>query len=222
MPKPRKQVKATDVDGIAVHCAYAGLQAIERLKANPANPNSHTVAQIHRLAKLIKHRGVRRAAVVSKTSGYLVTGHGGVAAGRLLGMQRYPVDYQEFASEKDEWAHMIADNERFGDDDKAILRELGEQLDDGAFDMELTGRDDWESLMTSIVPPRKPDVKFSEFIGEENQYVVLVFKRDIDWLSAKQHFQLETVGAKGSKGKQIKRGIARVIDGAEYLSRIKQ
>jgi len=64
------------------------------------------------------------------------------------------------------------------------------------------------------------EVKFSEFLNESNNYVVLFFDNDIDWLQAQTHFNLETKTAMRANGKPWSKGIGRVIRGAEYLKGI--
>jgi len=70
------------------------------------------------------------------------------------------VDEQDFATEADEWAHLIADNRiaELADADRAMLRDLAEELDTGAFDMDLTGFDanGLEELMTAAPPEFEP------------------------------------------------------------------
>jgi ParB-like chromosome segregation protein Spo0J len=79
------------------------------LVPNPRNPNQHPEKQIALLAKIIRHQGWRSPIVVSKRSGYIVTGHGRFAAAKMLRLEQVPVDYQDFATEADEYAHLIAD-----------------------------------------------------------------------------------------------------------------
>ena len=62
---------------------------------------------------------------------------------------------------------------------------------------------------------------FSEYLGEANNYVVLMFDNDIDWLSAQSHFKLNAVYSKRQNGKKWSKGIGRVIDGADYLKELK-
>lgn len=86
--------------------------------------------------------------------------------------------------------------------------------------------DNWnyqDALDWDMDPPEKKDkdipgeVEFSEYIGESNNYVVIVFDNDLDWLNAQTHFDLKTVSAKRSNGKEWSKGIGRVINGAKYL-----
>ena len=66
-----------------------------------------------------------------------------------------------------------------------------------------------------------PEIIFSEHLNEANNYVVLFFDNDIDWLQAQTHFDLKTVSSKRQNGKAWSSGIGRVVSGAKYLDNIK-
>lgn len=93
-----------------IECQYTELVPVDNLVGHPDNPNKHSDAQIKRLAKLIKHHGFRHPVIVSKRSGFIIAGHGRWAAAKELGCLNVPVDYQEFASDDDEYMFMISDN----------------------------------------------------------------------------------------------------------------
>lgn len=99
------------------------------------------------LARIIRHQGWRNPIVVSSRSGFVVAGHGRLAAALQLGTAAVPVDVQEFATEADEWAHLVADNRiaELADMDQDglgdLLRDIGEVED---FDLELSGFDSTE------------------------------------------------------------------------------
>jgi ParB-like chromosome segregation protein Spo0J len=134
---------------------------VTSLIPNPRNPNKHGDTQVALLAKIIQHQGWRSPITISKRSGFVVTGHGRLEAARLLQVEQVPVDEQDFATEADEWAHLIADNRiaELADADRAMLRDLAEELDTGDFDMDLTGFDvaALEELMTAAPPAESPD-----------------------------------------------------------------
>jgi len=116
---------------------------IGELRPNERNPNTHPASQIALLAKIIQRQGWRAPIVVSRRSGFVVVGHGRLAAARLLGCEVVPVNDQDFATEADEWAHMLADNrlaELAETDEKALAELLGE-LSGANFEMDLTGFD---------------------------------------------------------------------------------
>jgi len=126
---------------------------LAELKPHPRNPNKHPEEQIKLLAKIIRAQGWRNPIVVSNRSGLITKGHARLSAARLLGTVTAPIDRQDYASESEELADMIADNRiaELAETDQAMLRALAEQLDDGAFDMDLTGFDQraLEELMTA-------------------------------------------------------------------------
>jgi hypothetical protein len=77
---------------------------------NPRNPNRHPLAQIEALARIIESQGWRSPIVVSNRSGFIVKGHGRYEAGKRLAVAEVPVEYQDYATEAEEWSDMIADN----------------------------------------------------------------------------------------------------------------
>ncbi|XHR27626.1 MAG: site-specific DNA-methyltransferase [Chthoniobacteraceae bacterium] len=128
--------------GIEVWCAHERLVPTVELKPNPRNPNKHPDSQLELLAKNIKYFGWRHCITVSKRSGYIVAGHGRLQAAQKLGVELVPVDFQDFASDDEELAVLLADNriaeiaETNEDELKSLLKEL-----DGKIDLDLTGFD---------------------------------------------------------------------------------
>lgn len=77
--KTEAQPKAT-AGGVPVFCAHDAIVAIEKLIPNPKNPNTHPDAQIQALGRIIRQTGWRAPITVSKRSGFIVKGHGRLAA----------------------------------------------------------------------------------------------------------------------------------------------
>ena len=92
------------------------------------------------LAKNIRYFGWRHCITVSNRSGCIVAGHGRLMAAQQLGMRLAPVDYQDFASDDEELAVLIADNRlaELSETNEAGLQALIKQLD-GKLDLDLTG-----------------------------------------------------------------------------------
>lgn len=99
-----------DNPALKIKCAYDKLVPIDQLKAHPKNPNTHSREQIERLAKIINYQGQRSPVVVDKKTGYIVVGHGRTDAMKKLGWKEIAVNFQEFESEDQLFAHMTADN----------------------------------------------------------------------------------------------------------------
>jgi len=137
-----------------IHCKHDEMIEANTLRLNPRNPNRHPDNQIKLLAKIIENQGWRVPVIVSKRSDLIVSGHCRVQAALQLKDQSVPVVYQEFESDAEEWAHMIADNRiaELADMDNSALKDLLSEMDTGALDMELTGYDGTvlENLMTQF------------------------------------------------------------------------
>jgi len=156
---------------LKVYCAYDEMVDIAKLVPNPRNPNQHSDRQIELLAKIIEHQGWRVPITVSKRSGFVVRGHGRLLAAKALGLDKVPVDYQDYASEAEEWADLIADNRiaELSQMDNALLKDLLEEIDTGEIDLTLTGFDEEEikNLMTQYFPEDESDVKEDDFDPDE-------------------------------------------------------
>ena len=139
-PKGKPQALPLE-SGVPILCAHSRLVPIEEVTPNPRNPNRHPEAQLELLAKIIRASGFRSPIVVSSRSGFVTKGHGRLEAARRLGMTRVPIDYQAYGSEAEEWADMVADNRlaELAEMDPGALKDLLQELDTGALDMELTG-----------------------------------------------------------------------------------
>jgi len=165
MPKP----KPTTASTIPIHCSYARLADVTSLVANPRNPNKHSDKQVALLAKVIRHQGWRAPITVSKRSGFIVTGHGRLAAALLLQVEQVPIDEQDFATEADEWAHLVADNRiaELADADRGMIADLLGELDAGGLDMDLTGFD-MEALEEALAEsdvPQQDDIYTNKIVA---------------------------------------------------------
>jgi len=80
------------------------------LMPNPKNRNDHPKKQIERLAEIIKFQGWRHPIIVSNQSGYIVAGHGRLLAAKELGLDKVPVQFQDFENEDQEYAFCVSDN----------------------------------------------------------------------------------------------------------------
>src|ERR1043165_5314028 len=95
---------------VPVWCNYSEVIAVDALKPNPRNPNTHPKRQIELLAKNIQHFGWCHPITVSRLTGFIVAGPRRLMAAKHAGLIEVPVEYQDFASESDEIAVLVADN----------------------------------------------------------------------------------------------------------------
>ena len=128
---------------IEIHCSHTEMRDPATLVEHPRNYNTHPSEQIRLLAKIIQHQGWRNPITVSKRSGFVIKGHGRLAAAVLLKADKVPIDIQEYKDEASEVADMIADN-RIAELSEADNDSLKSLLTDAVFegyDKELTGFD---------------------------------------------------------------------------------
>ena len=153
-----------NVSEISINCAYTELVDASTLVPHPQNPNTHTDKQIKLLAKLIRTHGWRRPITVSMRSGFVIRGHGSLQAALHLGGGQIPIDRQNYATEAEEKADLIADNQaaELSMFDPKLLMDLIEELEAGGLDMELAGFDEG-ALERFKIEYGIPDVDFPEF-----------------------------------------------------------
>lgn len=153
--KTEAQPKAT-AGGVPVFCAHDAIVAIEKLIPNPKNPNTHPDAQIQALGRIIRQTGWRAPITVSKRSGFIVKGHGRLAAAKLEGLTEVPVDYQNYTNEAEEYADLVADNRiaELAEIDNKLLADIFADIDTGEIPMELTGYTDKEVEASSLDWPK--------------------------------------------------------------------
>jgi hypothetical protein len=63
-------------------------------------------------------------------------------------------------------------------------------------------------------------IQISAELGELNDYIVLEFKNEIDWQRAVDEFGIKKVETPDKNPRIRRRGLGRVIDGAEVLERL--
>ena len=97
------------INSVKVFC-MGEMVPLEKLVPHPRNDRVHPDRQIELLADIMRAQGIRYSIVVSKRSGFIVSGHGRLEAARMLGLKEYPCDWQDFPDEAAEVAQLTADN----------------------------------------------------------------------------------------------------------------
>lgn len=161
----RRSIDEVKEQSIQIHCAFDKIVSVGELKPNPKNPNKHPADQVELLAKVIEKQGWRQPIKVSKRSGYIVSGHGRYEAAVLLDCF-VPIDLQDYPSDEDELADLLADNRiaEMAEMDNKLLAEIFadiEKIDDAT----LTGYFDNE-IKNIIANFSEPD--FDELDNEED------------------------------------------------------
>lgn len=126
-----------------VRCAHVEMVDPKTLVPHPSNPNEHPPKQIEMFIAILGFQGWRRAITVSTRSGFVTKGHGALEAALAAGYPLVPVDRQAYGSEAEELADLAADNQlqRMSEMNAGKLQTLLVKLNDGQFNMEMTGFD---------------------------------------------------------------------------------
>lgn len=163
-----------------VKCSFTEMVDLDLLVQNPRNPNKHPENQIQLLAKIMRHQGWRSPIVVSKRSGFIVKGHGRLMAAKLNGWTIAPVDRQDYATEADEYADMVADNKiaELSETDNSELAKSISELDMQDFDFELLGFTDLSFLTADMVDLEDKEESIEQ---EEVKHIIEVqFPNDME------------------------------------------
>lgn len=185
------------------------------------NPRELTKKQYNDLKDSLKRFGIVDPVIVNKhpeRMDIIVGGHQRSKVWKDLGNDTISTVEVELSPEKEKELNVRL-NKNTGQFDMDALANYFEQDD-----LIQWGFDEGEFLGFEDVDEEtiQPEVDFSEFLNESNNYVVLFFDNEIDWLQAQTHFELKTVKGKRSNGKEWSRGVGRVINGAKYLDGIKK
>jgi hypothetical protein len=148
---------------------------VEHIVPNPKNNNLHPSDQIDTLCKIIEFQGFREPVIVSKRSGFLITGHARLQAAKKLGLTEIPVMYQDFDNEAQEYAHMTADNAipkwAMLNTEKAL-----EEIKNFDLDMSLYGLEELKNF--EEVPEVKEEEKTEKRDNRKNVYIVEILCED--------------------------------------------
>ncbi len=196
--------------------------SIGDLLSDPANVRKHSKKNLDSIKGSLKAFGYQKPIVVDK-NGLVIAGNGTLAAAQSLGWKEIPIVRSELEG-TNRTAYAIADNRtgELAEWDMSALADQLTALEELDFDLGGIGfeTDDLKSLLEEKEEeekeeePDSPDIKFSERMGESQNYIVLLFKNDIDWLQAKDVFKICSVASSRMPGSI---GTGRVVDGASFL-----
>lgn len=194
--------------------------SIDVIKPYARNAKKHPNSQIENVAESIRQFGFVQPIVVDG-GGYIIIGHCRYEASKRLGLREVPcVRLEELNEEQVRKLRLLDNKLNESPWDMSLLEAELFDLDMEEFDIDWKIKDDEEEV--------NGQVKFSEVLNEEHNYIVLYFDNDIDWLQAQTLLQLPKVKAlltnkEGKESKSFRRmGIARVMKGSEAIRRIQE
>lgn len=197
---------------------------IEDLKPYEKNPRKNDEA-VKYVKESIKNFGFKVPIVVDKNN-VIVAGHTRYKASLELGLEEVPCIIANDLTDEQIKAFRLADN-KVSEQAEWDLDLLNEELDD-ILNINMLDFGFEDIIDEDIVEDKtkKPEVEFSEVLGEEHNYIVLYFDNEVDWLQAETLFDIKPVkcGSTRVDGKITKSmeriGIGRVLNGADAINKI--
>lgn len=197
-------------------------KSIKELKPYKKNAKKHPKEQVEQIANSIKEFGFTQPVLIDKNN-CVVAGHGRILGAKKAGLKEVPTLCLDDLTEEQIKAYRLADNKLNESDwDSGLLKESLDEIMD--LDMEMFGFSDSDILEET--EDVEGEVKFTEVLNEENNYIVLKFNNKIDWLNAMGLFGIEKVKAlptkRGGNSKSFgtRAGVGRVLDGQKVIERM--
>lgn len=194
---------------------------LDSIQGSPSNPRVRNENGFKRLLESLRNHPemmVTRPICVDADTMEIIAGNRRHEGLKILGYKEVPAEWVYFLKgwTKEEKEHlMIADN----------INEAG------AWDLRKIIEDGWDLTklkgmgltvdLKKLEIPKKGEVVFSAELDKSLNYVVLVFKTDIDWLNVKTALGLDTTYSKRTTGEPWNSGVGRVVDGMAAIDKLK-
>ena len=189
---------------------------ISDLKPSEYNPRALSKKEAKDLRESLERFGMVEPIVVNRTKhrmNVIVGGHQRYYILKEMGRETIPVVYVDLPDIKKEQELNIRLNKNVGHWEWDLLANFDKELlTEAGFEM--------KELEEGFGIEEEPEVEFSKELMLENNYIVLYFDNMLDWEVAKDKFELKKVkDLILRKGQPT--GVGRVMDGKEWLERIK-
>ena len=197
------------------------MQIVEKelswLKPYANNPRDNESA-VEPVANSIKEFGFK-VPIVATSDGEIINGHTRFKASKLLGLEKVPVIIADDLTDEQIKAFRLADNKvsEFSKWNEDKLRDELKQLEMDMAEFGFEFAELTELLEEEKEKEQEPEIKFTEELGEESNYIVLKFDTSVDWLLLESLFDLPRVHALASKAGRERKGVGRVVDGVEFI-----
>lgn len=169
-----------NVQNFAIKCAHTKIVNPGELKEHPLNPNDHSDEQTRKFVDILKYQGWRRPITVSTLSGYITKGHGALKAALSAGVTEVPVDFQDYDTEAQELADIVADNQlaRLSTMNMGKLKSIAVEIKAFDVDLSLTGFK-LETLETLITASPK-QIELAKASAEDKEHLASEWEEKID------------------------------------------
>lgn len=204
----------------------------DELKPYEKNARMHNDEDIEQIIESIKANGFNDPIGIWGKDNLIVEGHGRQIAALKLKIEKVlciRLDHLSDEQRKDyAIRHNFTTDQSYFDIGK-IFEEAKELTENG---LDMSYLDDLLKVNEGTIDndglgiEKKGDIEFSEVLGEANNYVILQFKNEIDWLQACTLLKIGQAKCYSTRKdgniteKMTRIGTARVLDGAKTLSEI--
>lgn len=198
---------------------------IDEITPYAGNAKEHPEWQIEQIMESIREFGMNDPIAIWKDS-TIIEGHGRLFACEKLGIKVVPVIRLDDLTEEQREAYILIHNQTTMNTgfNQEVLKVALQSIE--TIDMEQFGFD--LSFDVEKIVPKKPEVTFTEVLGEEHNYIVLYFDNEVDWLQLQSIIDVDgkmnlSTRKDGKVGKNMKRiSTGRVFNGAEVLEKMRE
>jgi hypothetical protein len=191
---------------------------ISQINPNPENPRSISKLMFEKLKKSLQdfpEMLYKRPLVVDEDNTVL-GGNMRLMVLKELNYREVPVIRAEGWTEKQKQEFVVKDNVAFGEWDWDVL----------ANEWDVDSLDEWGVALPVIneklepVGNEEPEIKVTEEILEEHNYIVFTFDNQLDWQVAKEMFDIGTVAKPGFTDTYMQKGVGRVRKGTDLIEKL--
>ena len=185
------------------------------------NYRKHSEQNKKRIRKSLTECGAGRSVLVDK-DGCLIAGNGVYEQAEKMGIKTRVV-------ETDGTELVVVKRTDIGTDDpkrKTLAKADNATSDNVEWDIPMLLEDfsveelrDWGIKLKGIKEEVEGDIEFTEILDEENNYIVLKFDNDVDWIQACSILGIGRVREEYRRG-SVRYGVGRVLNGAETINKL--
>lgn len=195
---------------------------LDEIRPYENNPR-HNEYAVPYVKKSIEQYGFRVPIIIDK-DGVIVAGHTRYLASLELGLETVPCSIVDDMTEEEVKEFRLVDNKvsEFAKWDEPLLKI---ELDGINIDMSEFG---FDLLDADLPKSEKPEVAFTEVLGEEHNYIVLYFDNEVDWLQIESLLDISpkknlSTRKDGKITKSMERkSVGRVFKGKEVLEILRE
>lgn len=191
---------------------------LSTIKSNPNNPRIIKDEKFKKLCESIKAlpKMMELRPIVVDENNIVQGGNMRLKALNELGYKDIPDSWVKQAkdfTEEELKEFIIKDNVGFGEWD----------WDDLANNWDVEKLEEWGLDIPNFTEKEiDSEIIFSNELDSENNYIVLKFSKDIDFIQIQTLLGLESTYSKRANGKPWSKGIGRVVDGVDALIKMKE